>query len=137
MAIHAPPAERLRVEEDSFNSAAAPNPLECPHVDKAYCETRSKIHKAALGVVAAAAAAASSSAEKAAAVLWNKDYSTLPKTMHAAVSTINKAYADGDDDKEIARVLAAYTTRRPIRSLQPLLLKVMESTFKHAAATLE
>jgi hypothetical protein len=71
----------------------------------------------------------------AAAVLWNKD-STLPKTMHAAVSTINKAYADGDDDKEIARVLAAYTTRRPIRSLQPL-LKVMESTFKHAAATLE
>jgi hypothetical protein len=37
----------------------------------------------------------------AAAVLWNKD-STLPKTMHAAVSTINKAYADGDDDKEIA-----------------------------------
>jgi hypothetical protein len=62
MAIHAPPAERLRVMEDGFNSAAAPNPLECPHVDKkAYCETRSKIHKAALGVVAAAAA--SSSAE--------------------------------------------------------------------------
>jgi hypothetical protein len=25
MAIHAPPAERLRVMEDGFNSAAAPN----------------------------------------------------------------------------------------------------------------
>jgi hypothetical protein len=51
-------------------------------------------------------------------------------------------YADGDDSKEIARLLAAYnTTRRPIRSLHAAppsdKLKVMESAFKHAAASLK
>lgn len=127
MVIHAPPAERLKVMEDTFNSAAAPNPYECPNVDKAYCETRSKVNKAILGVVAAA-----SPEQKK---LWDKD-STLPKSMHTAMSTVNKAYADGDD-KEIARVLAAYNKAADSVIAAPPSdkLKVMESTFKHAAAS--
>ncbi|RCV19745.1 hypothetical protein SETIT_4G000100v2 [Setaria italica] len=127
MVIHAPPAERLKVMEDTFNSAAAPNPYEYPNVDKAYCETRSKFNKAILGVVAAA-----SPEQKK---LWDKD-STLPKSMHTAMSTVNKAYADGDD-KEIARVLAAYNKAADSVIAAPPSdkLKVMESTFKHAAAS--
>ncbi|TKV90017.1 hypothetical protein SEVIR_9G000200v4 [Setaria viridis] len=127
MVIHAPPAEKLKVMKDTFNSAAAPNALECPNIDKAYCETRSKLNTAILGVVAAA-----SPEQKK---LGDKD-STLPKSMHTAISTINKAYADGDD-KEIARVLAAYNKAADSVIAAPPSdkLKVMESTFKHAAAS--
>ncbi|CAN6335462.1 unnamed protein product [Urochloa humidicola] len=123
--INAPAAEKLKVMDDTFNSAAAPNALECPNVDKAYCETRSKLTEVILGVTTGA-----SPEEK----VWSKG-STFKKTMHAAIATINKAYANGDE-KEIARVLAAYNKAADLVIASPPSdkLKVMESTFEHAAA---
>ncbi|CAN6330405.1 unnamed protein product [Urochloa humidicola] len=125
MVINALPDEKLEVMDDAFNSAAAPSALECPNVDKAYCETRSKLNKIVLEVTSTA-----SPEHK----VWAKD-STFKKTMHAAIATINKAYADGDE-KVIARVLAAFNKAADLVIASPPSdkLKVMESTFEHAAA---
>ncbi|KAG0526014.1 hypothetical protein BDA96_06G108500 [Sorghum bicolor] len=125
--INAAPADKkLMMMEDSFNSVAAPSPLDCPTVDKAYCETDSKIQKAFDGVVAAAPV------EKRLEVRAT----ILKKTMYTAGSTINKAYADGDE-KKIAQVLAAYSKAADevIAAAPADKLTIMEKTFIAAAAT--
>nr|CAB3488974.1 unnamed protein product [Digitaria exilis] len=45
MVIAAPPAEKLKVMEETFNAAVAPDPAGCPTVDKSFCETSSKIQE--------------------------------------------------------------------------------------------
>ncbi|KAF8706451.1 hypothetical protein HU200_030722 [Digitaria exilis] len=51
MAIAAPPAEKLKVMQEAFNAAVAPDPTGCPTIDKSFCET-----KAADAAIAAAPA---------------------------------------------------------------------------------
>nr|CAB3459258.1 unnamed protein product [Digitaria exilis] len=45
MAIAAPPAEKLKVMQEAFNAAVAPDPTGCPTIDKSFCETFSKIQE--------------------------------------------------------------------------------------------
>nr|TKW02828.1 hypothetical protein SEVIR_7G036200v2 [Setaria viridis] len=116
MVIAAPPEKKLKVMVESFNSAVAPNPMDCPAVDKTYCEMHSKVGKA-FGEL-----------EVRGEVLKN--------TMSIAFLTINKAYADGDD-KKIAHVLAAYIKAADaVFAAAPAeKLKVMEKTFAAATAS--
>ena len=122
----APPDKKLKVMEDSFNSVAAPSPLDCPKVDKAYCEMHSKVQKAFNGVAAADLANKMSEAQAA----------VLKETLYTAGATINKAYADGDE-KKIAQVLAAYSkaTDEVIVAAPVDKLNVLEKTFTAATTT--
>jgi hypothetical protein len=120
-----PPDKKLKVMEDSFNEVAAPSPIDCPTVDKAFCETESKIQKAFDEVVMAAPL------EKRLEV----KAALLKKPVYTAGSTINKAYGDGDE-KKIAQVLAAYSKAADavIAAAPADKLTVMEKTFAAAAA---
>ncbi|CAD6269498.1 unnamed protein product [Miscanthus lutarioriparius] len=121
----APLDKKLKVMEDSFNSVAAPSPLDCPTVDKAYCEMHSKVEKAVNGVTAAAPAGKMSEAQAA----------VVKETLYNTGATISKAYADGDE-KKIAQVLAAYgkAADAVIAAAPADKLIVLEKTFATAAA---
>jgi len=121
----APLDKKLKVMEDSFNSVAAPSPLDCPTVDKAYCEMHSKVEKAVNGVTAAAPAGKMSEAQAA----------VVKETLYNTGATISKAYADGDE-KKIAQVLAAYgkAADAVIAAASADKLIVLEKTFAAAAA---
>ncbi|KAF8707192.1 hypothetical protein HU200_030438 [Digitaria exilis] len=127
MVIAAPPAEKLKVMQEAFNAAVAPDPAGCPTVDKSFCETFSKIQKI------------------------NKKVSTLihgvprekklemlgvvQKQTFVIVTAINDAYATGDK-KKIAGILAAYRKAANVVIAAALseTLKVMEEAFTAATA---
>lgn len=119
--IAAPPAEKLQVMEDAFNAVSAPNPAECPGVDKPYCETLPKIQKALDEVVVAAP----SPAKKVAA-------STL---FAEAIRNINMAYAFAGK-RSIDATLAAYgkAADAVLAAAPAEKSKVMEETFAGIAA---
>jgi hypothetical protein len=121
----APPEKKLKTMEDSMNSVAAPSPLDCPTVDKAFCEMHAKVETAVNGVTAAAPAGKMSEAQAA----------VVKETLYNAGATISKAYADGDE-KKIAQVLAAYVKAADaVTAAAPAdKLIVLEKTFAAAAA---
>lgn len=124
--INAAPADKkLETMEESLGSVATPSTLDCPDVDKAYCEMQSKIKEALDGVVAAAPGDKTMQAKAAA----------VKKTMRTVATTTNKAYAEGDE-KKIAQIVAAYTKAANMVIVAPPAdkLNVMEKTFASAAA---
>jgi hypothetical protein len=120
----APPEKKLKTMEDSMNSVAAPSPLDCPTVDKAYCEMHAKVETAVNGVTAAAPADKLSEAQAA----------VVEETLYNAGATISKTYVDGDE-KKIAQVLAAYSKAADevIAAAPADKLNVLEKTFAAAA----
>ena len=125
MTKNAPPEKKLKTMEDSINSVAAPSPLDCPTVDKAYCEMHAKIQKAVNGFATADLANKMSEAQA----------TVLEETLYTAGSTINKAYADVDE-KKIAQVVASYSKAADavIAAAPADKLNVLEKTFAAAAA---
>lgn len=118
----APPSEKYAEMEKSFSIAAMPNPAKCPDVDKSFCETYSKSIEAQSQVFVAAKKEEKTEVIKATSRLASDQ-----------LVNIAKAYATGDD-KEIARVLAAYNkaTDAVIAAAPAEKLKVMEETFAAA-----
>ncbi|WVZ54629.1 hypothetical protein U9M48_005396 [Paspalum notatum var. saurae] len=94
--VTAVPFDKLGVMELMFSKAATPDRTKCPKVDKPYCETYSKHTEAQKGVLHAASPAKE-----------GETFNVLAKQGSTMFRKINKAYATGDE-KEIARVLAAY-----------------------------
>ncbi|CAN6323283.1 unnamed protein product [Urochloa humidicola] len=117
----APPAEKLKVMEESFNSAVAPSPTDCPSdTNKSYCKMHDKVQKAYIEVVEAAAPGKKLEVQE----------EVIKKTIRTSVLTINKAYAGGNE-KKIAGVLAAYEKAADavIVAAPAEKLKVMQETF--------
>ncbi|WVZ54626.1 hypothetical protein U9M48_005393 [Paspalum notatum var. saurae] len=119
MVIRVPPSEKFSLMDGLFSRAAAPDPKKCPNVDKSYCETHSKINEAEKGVLSAAPKAK-----------FEATFNVLFRQASGGFFNINKAYAIGDD-KEIARVLAAYNKAADtVNAAAPAeKLKVFEETF--------
>jgi hypothetical protein len=96
LVIAAPPAQKFDAMESTFSMAATPDPTKCPTVDKAFCETHSKIKKAQEEVIAAAPPAKAKEIKDA-----------VIAQGFAMGQAISKAYTTGDE-KKIALVLGDY-----------------------------
>ncbi|KAF8671602.1 hypothetical protein HU200_049926 [Digitaria exilis] len=125
MVIAAPPAEKLKVMQEAFNAAVAPDPTGCPTIDKSFCETFSKIQEVYKKVSTLIRVAPQAKRVEMTVVANNQKY-----VMDTA---INDAYATGDK-KKIAGILAAYrkAADAAIAAAPAETLKVMEEAFKAA-----
>lgn len=125
MVIAAPPAEKLKVMQEAFDAAVAPNPLGCPAVDKSFCETFSKMQEAAKKVSTLIRAAPQAKMVEMSGA--------AEKQNDVVVTTINDAYATGDV-KKIEGILAAYRKAADavIAAAPAETFKVMEEAFKAA-----
>lgn len=126
MVIAAPPAEKLKVMEEAFNAAVAPDPSGCPTVDKSFCEASSKFQKVYKKVSTLI------DATPQAKMVEMKDVASNQKFVMD--TSINDAYATGDK-KKIAEILAAYSKAADvvIAAAPAETLKVMEEAFTAAA----
>jgi len=88
LVIAAPPAQKFDAMESTFSMAATPDPTKCPTVDKAFCETHSKIKKAQEEVIAAAPPAKAKEIKDA-----------VIAQGFAMGQAISKAYTTGDEKK--------------------------------------
>jgi len=122
LVIAAQAPSKFNVMESRFPGAAAPDLTKCPNVDKSYCETYSKYEDVVKGVLDAAPPAKSKES-------WNALFDLGSEVLY----NINKAYATGDE-KEIARVLAAYNKAADavIAAAPAEKFKVMEETYAAA-----
>ncbi|KAF8707191.1 hypothetical protein HU200_030437 [Digitaria exilis] len=127
MVIAAPQAEKLKVMQEAFNAAVAPDPTGCLSVEKSFCETFSKIQEVYKKVSTLIRVAPQAKGVEMTAVANNQKY-----VMDTA---INDAYAIGDK-KTIARILAAYkkAADAAIATAPAETLKAMEEAFTAATA---
>ncbi|KAF8671603.1 hypothetical protein HU200_049927 [Digitaria exilis] len=125
MVIAAPPAEKLKVMEETFNAAVAPDPAGCPTVDKSFCETSSKIQEVYEKFSTLICAVPQAKMAEMKGVASNQKY--------VMDTTINDANATGDK-KKIAGILAAYRKAADavIAAALAETLKVMEEAFMAA-----
>ncbi|KAJ1255796.1 hypothetical protein BS78_K160500 [Paspalum vaginatum] len=121
--LAAPPAQKFDAMESTFSIAAMPDPTKCPTVDKAYCETYSKIKKAQEEFISAAPLA------KAAEI---KD--AVIAQGFAMGKAISKVYTTGDE-KKIAAIPTDYSNAADevIASAPAEKYEVMEGTFTGAS----